>query len=115
MVTRIDRVKAGDFVKCQCGAVFQVATVNQAEAIPGPYLDRGSDGFLRNSHPTHLLTVVARPLEESDIEAAGVTDLEEAAWGLLANVNPWEDQSTDWQLAVVRWREKYHTKLSEGA
>lgn len=46
-----------------------------------------------------------------------VTDLEEAAWGLLVNISvgdgEWESQTPEWQEAAARWREQYHAKLGE--
>lgn len=43
-----------------------------------------------------------------------VTDLEEYAWTILANVSggDWTLQNEDWQGAVKRWREQYHAKLA---
>lgn len=46
-----------------------------------------------------------------------VTDLEEAAWGLLVNISvgdgEWKSQTPEWQEAAARWREQYHAKLAE--
>lgn len=55
---------------------------------------------------------------ENTAERAGgatdrVTDLEELAWGLIANANEgnWDAARPDWKAAAIRWREAYHAKL----
>lgn len=46
-------------------------------------------------------------------EPERVTDLEESAWGLIANANEgnWEAAHPEWKDAAIRWREAYHAKL----
>lgn len=38
-------------------------------------------------------------------------DLIEAAWGLIANVH-WGGQGGEWNKAAIRWRDRYHKRLS---
>lgn len=42
-------------------------------------------------------------------------DLAYWAWTILANVSEgrWEDQTPEWQEAVVRWRDAFHASLHE--
>ena len=35
-------------------------------------------------------------------------DMIESAWGIIANVRDWKEQSADWQEAAARWRDAYH-------
>lgn len=46
-------------------------------------------------------------------EPGRVTELEELAWGLIANANEgnWDAAHPEWKDAAVRWREAYHAKL----
>ena len=52
------------------------------------------------------------PCDIPDIEPEG-NDLLMSAWGLLANVSEgnWEEQTEEWQEAVIHWREKFHKSL----
>ena len=40
-------------------------------------------------------------------------DLNEAAWGLIANAwnGNWDEAPWDWQVAAERWRDAYHETL----
>lgn len=41
-------------------------------------------------------------------------ELLEFAWGILANVSngDWQQQSNEWQHAVINWRDKYHSYIT---
>lgn len=43
-----------------------------------------------------------------------MTDLNEAAWGLIANAGngDWTTQTPEWQEAAARWRDRYHAEFA---
>jgi hypothetical protein len=51
---------------------------------------------------------------EGDRPMDKVTDLEEAAWGIIANVSggEWNRQSEEWREAAIRWRGRYNAQIT---
>jgi len=50
---------------------------------------------------------------DDEQNAKGIGDLNEIAWGIIANVSggDWSKQSAEWREAAERWRDKYHASL----
>ena len=45
------------------------------------------------------------------------SDLNETAWGLIANAygGDWDTASPEWKQAAIRWRDQYHETLPSGS
>jgi hypothetical protein len=63
------------------------------------------DGLYLDGNPQYTEIRGGQPASDA------ATDTDEAAWGIIANVEDWTTQRPDWQAAAARWRDHYHHRL----